>query len=599
MNKSILKKTKFWLALVLLLIISSFLVFRGIRTGLPSNERLQHELGGADTVTAKEKELSAFLSSKKHVRSEFLSKNEKPEMAEMSPYFDQVRSYHPDEQYILKILAEMAVKKDFQPSSFIYGPFFFYQCGSGIFAAKLAGQLPNQQDPIYFMKNPDNFAPVYLSARIIIAAMAVLAVLVVFFIGIELKDLYSGLIAALLLCSIPLFNLAGKFIKPDTPCLLWSSFSLLFSIYAYKYGRIRDYLLAGVFVALAAGSKYPGILSCFYVAAYFWARNYDNSRKLSENTKMILKGKEFKYLIFSGLACITAFIITNPSCILRPKTFQHDFSWIAGVLRNNNFFTNLFDFIISFLYDGFFYTTGPTIILLFIAGIFYIIFKRNKIYLAMLPVVLLFIIMASRGRLGSDAYLLPAYVPMCLIGTHLIRKIKKKYLSWAILILVVTPSIGITLAYNSIASGENARLKATKWINKNLPARSTISRLQYSVSYRTAMTPPQSYTQYSMDFQPQKSTQADYFIDSSFEWQGAFWDKRFDKSFEPSKPPSDDFVKIKVIENVPLVFGFIPLSRHYMLTSYIETVSPRITIYKRDNQKNVSKPKSISNISNI
>lgn len=71
----------------------------------------------------------------KYVRSEFIAKSSKPEMVEMPPYFDLLRTYHPDEQYILKILANMTKNKDFQPASFIYGPFFFYQAGSGIFAA--------------------------------------------------------------------------------------------------------------------------------------------------------------------------------------------------------------------------------------------------------------------------------------------------------------------------------------------------------------------------------------------------------------------------------------------------------------------------------
>ena len=588
MNKSILKKRGFWIASTLLIFTSSFLVFCGIKTGLPSAERLQQELGGVKNVAKEEKKLKAFLSRKKYLRSEFLSKKEKPEMAEMSPYFDQVRSYHPDEQYILKILAEMANRKDFQPSSFIYGPFFFYQSGAGIFAAKLAGKIPKQKDPIYFMKNPQAFAPVYLGARTSIAIMAILSVLVTFLIGIELKGIYSGFIAALLLCSMPLFNLAGKFIKPDMPCLLWSSCTLLFSIYAYKRGLLRDYILAGAFVALAAGSKYPGILSCFYVAAYFLARNYETSYKVSENVKALLKNKEFKYLVASGLTCIATFIVTNPSCILHYKTFQHDFSWIAGVLRTGNFWANMFDFLMSFIYDGFFFTIGPTALLLFITGIFYIIFKRNKVYLLMLPVVLLFTIMASRGRLGSDAYLLPIFVPMCLIGAHVITEIKKKQLAWAAQLLVIVPSVGIVIACNSIASGESSRLKATRWINKNIPARSTISRLQYPVSYRTAMTNPRKYKQYSMDFQPQQSAKADYFIDSSFEWKGAPWYNRFDKNFESSQPPSNEFIRVKVIENIPMVFGIIPLTRHYMLNSYFETISPRITIYKRENNKNVS-----------
>ena len=231
MNKSVMKKTSFWLAIVILALISSCCIFWGLRTGLPSNERLIHELGGAKNVIKKEKQITEFMTTGKHVRSEFILMNQKPKMVEISPYFDLIRTYHPDEQYIIKILANMAKNKEFQPSSFIYGPFFFYQMGAGVFAAKVAGVLPPQTDVVYFMKNPSEFASVYLGARTLIAVMGVLSVIITFLIGLELSGIKLGFIAALMLSSIPLFNLAGKFIKPDMPCLLWSSCALLFSIY--------------------------------------------------------------------------------------------------------------------------------------------------------------------------------------------------------------------------------------------------------------------------------------------------------------------------------------------------------------------------------
>jgi len=521
------------------------------------------------------------MTTGKHVRSEFISMDQKPKMVEMSPYFDLIRTYHPDEQYIIKILANMAKNKEFQPSSFIYGPFFFYQMGAGVFAAKVAGVLPPQTDVVYFMKNPSEFASVYLGARTLIAVMGVLSVIITFLIGLELSGIKLGFIAALMLSSIPLFNLAGKFIKPDMPCLLWSSCALLFSIYIYKHGRLRDYLIAGICVAFAAGSKYPGVLSCFYIAAYFFARNYDFAKKSKDNFRNIIKGKEFKYLIGSGLACIVAFIITNPSCVLKYSLFSSDVNWIASVLRKGNFFANLFDFIICFFYDGFFFNIGSTMLIFLIVGLILNIVKPSKLYWPMLTVIALFVIMASRGRPGSEAYLLPLLAPVSLISAHLIENIKSKTIMYSIVFIVVIPSFALTIAYNIIAAGENSRLTATKWINQNVPAGSSISRKQYPVSYRTAMTNPDLYPHYNSMLQAKKAKLANYFIDCSFDWEGPSWKKRFNKNYNPSHPPTNDFVEIKKIENIPMLFGFIPVKRNYMLGSYLETVSPQIIIYKR------------------
>lgn len=224
-------------------------------------------------------------------------------------------------------------------------------------------------------------------------------------------------------------------------------------------------------------------------------------------------------------------------------------------------------------------------LIILIAGTFFAAIKPSKLYWPMLPVIGLFVIMASRGRPGSDAYLLPIFVPTCLITACFLGKIKSKTLMWIIVAVAITPSLALTLAYDTIAAGENARFTATKWINQNIPSGASISRSQYPVSYRTAMTNPDIYPQYSLWMQPEKAKVSDYFIDCSYQWEGPSWDKRFAKNYQPSIPPSDEFVEIKRIENVPMIFGFIPLTRHFMLTTYLEVITPRIIIYKRNGAK--------------
>ncbi len=229
MDKSNFKKKSFWTALLFLTLLSTLCLFYGLKMGLPSGERLVHELGGVENVIKKEKQIKQFMTTGKHVRSEFILREKKTEMVEMSPYFDLLRTYHPDEQYIIKILANMAKNRDFQPSSYIYGPFFFYQMGAGIFAAKIAGFTPSQTDVVHFMKNPDEFRSIYLGSRTVIAIMGVLSVIIVFLIGVELGGIKLGFVAALMMSSVPLFNVVGKFIKPDMPCL--------FGVYARFYFR--------------------------------------------------------------------------------------------------------------------------------------------------------------------------------------------------------------------------------------------------------------------------------------------------------------------------------------------------------------------------
>jgi hypothetical protein len=219
--------------------------------------------------------------------------------------------------------------------------------------------------------------------------------------------------------------------------------------------------------------------------------------------------------------------------------------------------------------------------LFFVLAIFMAILKPDRLYTPALPVVFLFIIMASRGRSGSDAYLLPALAPAVMVSAGLLGKIKNRKILWILMAALIIPSLSLSLEYNKLAAAENVRLKASKWINRHIPADKSIARKQYPVSYRTAMAPPAVYKQYSMDIEPEKASGADYFIDCGYDWGGASWINRFTGDNRFSVPPSDKFRIIKSFEPDPLLFGFIPVTRDYMLTPYIETIAPKIIIYER------------------
>jgi len=582
-----MKAARTVLYLSLILLGAAGLIGWGITVGLPSAERLQVELGGETALTAALPEITAFLRTNQQDRTEFLHYDEGTERIRLSPYFDQLRSYHPDEQYILKVLSAMARNRDFQPRNYIYPPFYFYQIGAGLAAGRAVRAFSGSGDVLSFMRHPEAMAAVYLTARVTVAVLALAGILVLFFCGRLLGGNGTGITAALLLASVPLYLLAGKFIKPDIPCTLWSSCACFFSLLACRHDRWRDWLLAGASVGLAAGSKYPGVLSALLPAGY-WAARYWPKPEVSWGQFLRDPGwrKGLLKLVGAGAACVLVFVIFNPSCLLDAATFRNDVGWISGVLRENGFFYCLFEFVFCLTADGLCYHTGILLLPLLAAGLIWAILRPRRELLPLVPVILAYIVMGSRGRPGSDAYLLPALPLGCLLAAMLVRTIPAA--GWRRLTVGLAAVSGLVYAaaIDAAAARENIRLTASRWIQDNLPTGTVIGRRQYPVSYRTAMAPPQRYPATAELTSPDKAAGCDYFIASSFEWEWGYspWRVRLEPvRILPADLPG--YQLVKVFSEPPRVFGLIPMrQRGYVASPYLDVIFPVIAIYRKQGE---------------
>ena len=573
------------LLLLLVLAGSAGLIFTGITTGLPSVTRLEIELGGPAAVEAVRPQLTAFLNGNRQDRTEFLAFNDRNELANLSPYFDQLRSYHPDEQYILKVISGMVRNHDFQPRNYIYPPFFFYQVGAGLGIGKVLGWLNhNNTDIISFLQHPDQMAQIYLAARITIAIMALAAIIMIFFCGrILFNNAGAGITAALLLAAIPLYALAGKFIKPDIPCVLWSMVALFFALRAFRNGRSGNYILSGIAVGLAAASKYPGVLSALLPAGYFVARLWPTqAQKWRDVIADRQTQREFLALCGAGIGCLAAFVAVNPSILLDTTTFRHDLTWISHVLRESHFFADLGEFTFCLLSDGFCYHTGALLTPLLAGGALYVMIRPRRELLPLLPVIAVYLVMGSRGRPGSDAYILPALPLLCLTATALLAEIHNIYWRRGIIAAAVLSSSAYSWAIAQSAAGENIRLTASRWIQTQIPAGCSIGRTQYPVSYRTVMTPPQRYPNAALLTNPQAAA-CDYFIVTSFEWEAGFspWRVRLASARIPPAPAAG-YELTKLFAEPPRVFGILPMrQRGYVSSPYLDVIFPVIAIYQK------------------
>ena len=571
-----------WNIVILALILCSslWLNFRGISNGLPSEERFKLSIGDKKNVEKILPEITAFRNKKNIIRSEFLDKSDRSnfiELARFSPYFDSIRSINPDEFYTLKTLSGMASRRDINPRSYIYGPFFVYQIGASLGMAKVTGYLPGKTDLNYYLLNPEKFIAFYMSGRILCAIYGTMSVLIIFLIGYRLGKTPLAAFAAAFLAFMPMVVLASKFIKPDTPTLFWTSMVLLFSLPILERAKFRDYLLSGICIGLAAGCKYPAVFAASYPVMFHLLR------------KAKLPGKDFcdkddLLLLGAGAVSFISFIIVCPSFILDHANFVKDLTWVASVSRGGSIFYNMFATLTCLCYDSMFYTLGLPGFIAIVAGLIFVIVKPEKVWVAMVPMIILFLFLTSKGMPNSDAYLMPAFVPMVLLSGRAILSPKKIWLKSSLAAIVLISVLSYAHGWNNSMAAENSRISALRWINANIKEGSSIATLRYPVLYRVPVPNPVKYKLVSEQIEGAKALGANYYLHSSFQWPlSSLSDYVSGKDIEAA--PSG-FAKLIELENQPRVyFGLLKLKRPHRLNHYFEVVAPRILLYKQQKVK--------------
>ncbi len=570
---------KNFLALALITVVSAFLNFSNLDIGLPSNERLVTGLGGQEAAERGLKALNPDYSAPKH--SEFLAKDNPDnfrELARYSPYFDQARSYNPDEFHVFKVLADMYQRRDPRPESYIYGAFFFYQMGFPLAVGKATGYIDSFKSADYYLTHPEEMRPFYLCVRFLCALFQTLAVTVTFLAAWRIFRLRGAVFSSLLMAMLPLVTVGAAFIKADPPVLFWSVLTLFFSIPILKSDRYFNYIAAGICAGLAAASKYPAVFTFSYIFMFHLLRR---QQELG-SWRLLRPGKPDKPLLASlGCAFGTGLLVSAPMLWDLKNTFIAA-SYHLNTSRPGNLWFNLIDTLLNYVHDALFFTYGIPAALIVLAGVVLIFVKPQRIWMAMLPMIVFFFYTAAKGLPSSDMYTLPAIPPLCLMACYAWEMVKPRALRIALAAVIMIVTFSYSLAYIQCGYRENVRITASRWIQENIPVGSSIGTRFYPVSYRFPMVPPDKYRFLSIDVDLDKTYDADYFVVCSFDLPRVpFWPRiTRGESYDP--PPEYHYEAIKSFEDVPrALFGLVPLERNYFLNYYFEIYRPKFVIYRK------------------
>ncbi len=136
------------------------------------------------------------------------------------------------------------------------------------------------------------FGQTELAARLVPAAFAVASIAAVCLLSGELLGKHTGLEAAALYASSPIFLILGRNVMADIIYLPLSLFSVYFYVRARRTGKLREMAAAGVLLGLAMLAKQFAILPV--AAIILW-------EVLEKNWRRLFKGDFILFLVLGGL----------------------------------------------------------------------------------------------------------------------------------------------------------------------------------------------------------------------------------------------------------------------------------------------------------
>jgi len=190
--------------------------------------------------------------------------------------------YDPDEPLFLINGLELLAKQTLQPAWFGHpGTTTLYLLAANDLLVFLGGKAAGLWD------NTAEFAAllyrdasvVVLPARAAIVALALGVIAATARLGARLGDAPAGIIAALLIAASPLHVEISGLVRTDIMVSLFTLLALLAAVRVAEGGRVRDLVVAGLWMGTAVATKWPGaLLALAPLAAWGWAHRDHKAR---------------------------------------------------------------------------------------------------------------------------------------------------------------------------------------------------------------------------------------------------------------------------------------------------------------------------------
>jgi len=289
--------------------------------------------------------------------------------------------FHPDESTVVR--SALGLRFNFNPGHFdwphlyIYANYFLYMVFSYV-----RNMLPASSFPIIW----DDTWIFYLLTRCFTALLGALTVFPIYFASKNLFNKNVGIFSALTIAIVPFHVWHSHYSLIDVPMVFLLSIGLYFISRIYLTNKLFDYVFSGVFIGLAASTKYHGGLSAIMVPlATLLYKFKDLSLKQLRTIKKFLTYKDLKLWIISGIFALIGFLVGTPYALLDYATFSRTDNsngalWQFTNVGSLTFFNHIgsfFEVLFTKLPDD----LGYTILVGFILVLFAFFYTAKFLYL--------------------------------------------------------------------------------------------------------------------------------------------------------------------------------------------------------------------------
>jgi Dolichyl-phosphate-mannose-protein mannosyltransferase len=233
--------------------------------------------------------------------------------------------------------------------------------------------------------------------------------------GVRLFDRRAALIAAALLatCFLPVHY--GHLALNDAPSLAPSALALFAIAGVLRFGRARDYALAGLALGLAIGFKYN---AAFLLAALLTAAALRASGRFSEicGDGRLKLGSTLTGLVLAGVAMVAGFLVTDPYSLLDLHRFRADLAHLSDYTKGGLLLgeTQRSGYIYYLWSIGWGFGVVPAA--LTVVGGLRLLLRDRLTALVLLPGPLVFLAYIGTQERHFARYVMPLFPVFCLVA---------------------------------------------------------------------------------------------------------------------------------------------------------------------------------------
>lgn len=366
---------------------------------------------------------------------------------------------------------------DLNPHYFINPSLMFYLIYIALIPytiyLKFTGELNYILANPHLAELPEFTTNVFIIARSLSVFFGVMTVLMVYVLCKRIYNKEIGLISSSLLAFTMGFVNISHLAKVEILLTFLVVISMLSFIRIIDTGKIRYYMLGGLFAGLAASTKYTGLL---LVLPMLIAHLLSQQIEFRNLTNIRFHRKIFIGVIF----ILFGFLIGTPYALLDFPKFSEDIYYVYNYQSSNRGFQDSEPGWISHGILNMMNLMGLPLYITFIIGFVYVILKRKRRYeWLILSWVVPYFFIISTWAFSPTRFTLPILPFLSIFGGRFfydrIRSSSdpQKYLYLILLSIVLLYSFSYALISDLLLINDS-RYIAREWMNNNIPTNSTI-----------------------------------------------------------------------------------------------------------------------------